>query len=98
MKNIPKPDDRSNNVDRIQDNITMTIQNIHRADEMIEKTSDNKMKNELKEKNRRRQDALKGMRSEIRDEALHDKQVNSKQHYDNDYVADLYDNYNEGSE
>lgn len=98
MKNIPKPDDRSNNVDRIQDNITMTIQNIHRADEMIEKTSDNKMKNELKEKNRRRQDALKGMRSEIRDEALHDKQVNSKQQYDNDYVADLYDNYNEGSE
>lgn len=98
MKSKPKPDDRSDNVGRIQDNITMTIQNIHRADEMIEKTSDSKMKKELEEKNKRRQDALKGMRSEIRDEALYNEQTNSKQQSDNEYVADLYDNYFEGSE
>lgn len=98
MNNKPKPDDRSDNVERIQDNITMTIQNIHRADEMIKKTSDSKMKKELEEKNKRRQDALKGMRSEIRDEALYNEQISSKQQHDNEYVADLYDNYFEGSE
>ncbi len=98
MKSKPKPDDRSDNVERIQDNITMTIQNIHRADEMIKKTSDSKMKKELEEKNKRRQDALKGMRSEIRDEALYNEQTSSKQQRDNDYVADLYDNFFEGSE
>ena len=98
MKSNPKPDDRSDNVERIQDNITMTIQNIHRADDMIKKTSDSKMKKELEEKNKRRQDALKGMRSEIRDEALYNEQTSSKQQRDNEYVADLYDNFFEGSE
>ena len=46
----------------------MTIENIHRADEMIEKTSDEKMKRDLKAKNERRIEALGGMRREIRDE------------------------------
>jgi small acid-soluble spore protein (thioredoxin-like protein) len=68
-----KPDDRRDNVDRIQENISSTIQNIHRADEMISKTDDKKMKETLKEKNERREDALDTMRTEIRDEAI-DKQ------------------------
>mgnify|MGYP006992413270 CR=1 FL=1 len=46
----------------------MTIENIHRADEMIEKTSDEKMKRDLKAKNEHRIEALGGMRREIRDE------------------------------
>ena len=68
-----KPDDRRDNVDRIQDNISSTIQNIHRAEEMISKTDDEKMKATLTEKNERRDEALNDMRSEIRDEAI-DKQ------------------------
>jgi small acid-soluble spore protein (thioredoxin-like protein) len=36
----PNPDNRADNVDRIQHSINMTIDNIHRANEMIEKTSD----------------------------------------------------------
>ena len=68
-----KPDDRRDNVDRIQDNISSTIQNIHRAEEMISKTDDEKMKATVTEKNERRDDALNDMRSEIRDEAI-DKQ------------------------
>lgn len=67
--NRPKPDDRSNNADRIQFNINHTIQNMEAADEMIEKTDDKKMKKELEKKNDRRRDALCGMREEIRDEA-----------------------------
>ena len=68
-----KPDDRRNNVDRIQHNISNTIENIELAEEMIAKTDDNKMKNTMAEKNDRRREALKGMREEIKDEAI-DKQ------------------------
>jgi small acid-soluble spore protein (thioredoxin-like protein) len=90
MKNKAKPDDRSDNVSRIQDNITMTIENIHRADEMIEKTHDSKTKKELTEKNKKRQDALKGMRNEIRDEANYAKDLKIKND-EIDTVSDLYD-------
>lgn len=65
----PKPDDRSDNVERIQENINHTIENIRKADDMIEKTSDDTMRKNLIEKNENREEALKGMRSEIRDEA-----------------------------
>ncbi|EPY2274607.1 small acid-soluble spore protein Tlp [Clostridium sporogenes] len=67
MKN--KPDDRRDNVDEIQYNITKTIQNCELADEMIAKTDDEKMKETLIEKNQRRREALDGMREEIKDEA-----------------------------
>jgi small acid-soluble spore protein (thioredoxin-like protein) len=67
------PDDRRDNVDRIQKNINHTIQNMELADEMIAKTDDPKSKKDLKEKNDRRRDALNGMRAEIRDEALDKK-------------------------
>lgn len=62
-------DNRKDNVEHIQQNIDSTIRNIHRADEMIEKTSDKKMKETLKGKNERREHALAGMRHEIKDEA-----------------------------
>lgn len=64
------PDDRRDNVDRIQSNIDNTIENIHLADEMIEKVSDPKEKKDLKEKNCRREKAVEGFKSEIKDEAL----------------------------
>lgn len=63
------PDDRKDNVEKIQENIDMTIQNMEIADEMIAKTDNRKTKEELKAKNERREDALAGMRSEIKDEA-----------------------------
>lgn len=71
--NKPKPDDRSDNVDKIQFNINHTIRNMEAADELIEKTDDKHMKRELEEKNDRRRDALQGMREEIRDEARYKK-------------------------
>lgn len=72
-----KPDDRRNNVHRIQCNISNTIKNIHLADEMIEKTDDENTKRELSAKNDRRQEALKGLRKEIRDEAIN-QEINYK--------------------
>jgi len=72
MKKTPKPnpDDRRDNVDKIQFNIDKTIQNYELAEEMIAKTDDEKTKKELMEKNKRRLDSLKSMRQEIRDEAI----------------------------
>jgi len=66
-------DDRRDNVDRIQENINHTQENIRLAEEMIENTSDPKMKEDLKEKNHRRRDALNSMKTEIRDEAIDKK-------------------------
>lgn len=68
--NKPKPDDRRDNVDKIQCNINHTIRNMEAAEELMAKTDDKKMKKDLEEKNERRRDALQGMREEIRDEAL----------------------------
>jgi small, acid-soluble spore protein tlp len=65
----PKPDNRENNVDRIQFNINHTIRNIEAGEEMIAKTDDRKMKRDLEEKNERRREALHGMKEEIQDEA-----------------------------
>jgi small acid-soluble spore protein (thioredoxin-like protein) len=67
--NRPNPDNREDNVERLQKNIDYTISNIEAAEEMIAETSDERMKKTLSEKNDRRRDALNGFRSEIRDEA-----------------------------
>ena len=66
---MSKPDDRSDNVEKIQDHIDHTIKNMELADEMASVTEDEKMKQALLAKNDRREDALRGMRAEIRDEA-----------------------------
>jgi small, acid-soluble spore protein tlp len=63
-----KPDDRRDNVQRIQKNIDMTIRNMELADEMISEIPDPKTKKELSEKNERRKWAIEGMRQEMKDE------------------------------
>lgn len=67
MKN--KPDDRSDNVEKIQKHIDDTVQNIDAAEEMIALSDNPKTIRDLKAKNRRREEALDSMRAEIRDEA-----------------------------
>lgn len=73
MANKPKPDDRRDNVKKIQENIDNTIQNYRLAEDMINLTDDEKTKRDLEEKNKRRLESLEGMKEEIRDEALHAK-------------------------
>lgn len=72
--NQPNPDDRSDNAERIQRNINFTLKNMEAADEMIEETDDEKTKRTLAEKNERRREALRGMRSEMRDESHKNKE------------------------
>lgn len=62
-------DDRRDNVDRIQNNIDHTIRNMEIAEEVMAETDNPKQKQDMKEKNARRKDALDGMRNEIKDEA-----------------------------
>jgi len=64
-----KPDDRSDNVGKIQDNIDNTVRNIRLTNEIIKDTEDSKRKEELKDKNQRREEALHGFRKEIKEEA-----------------------------
>ena len=90
MKN--KPDDRRDNVERIQRNIDMTIKNMELADELIEKTDDEKMKKDLDEKNKRRKRALEGMRFEIADEAAA-REDDYMGYDDDDYEDDYPDVY-----
>ena len=64
----PKPDDRRNNVDRIQRNMDRTLHNVEMANELIAETSDPKIKEATEDKNKRRLHALEAMRKEIKDE------------------------------
>lgn len=66
----PNPDNREDNVERIQRNITNTIRNMEAAEEMMAETPDHKLKHDLEQKNERRRESLAGLREEIRDEAL----------------------------
>ncbi len=63
------PDDRSDNVEKIQRNIDATMRNIRKTEEMLSNTEDEKMKKDLADKNERRAAALEGLRHEIKDEA-----------------------------
>ena len=64
------PDDRRDNAEKIQNNITNTIQNIELTEEAINSTDDPGIQKSLKDKNARREEALNSMRKEIQDEAL----------------------------
>lgn len=64
-----KPDDRSDNVERIQENINNTVKNIRLANEVIEKSDNHQEIENMIERNKRRKVALDNMRCEIKEEA-----------------------------
>ena len=65
----PNPDNRRDNVRKIQKHINHTIQNMELAEEMIAETDDPHTREALIEKNKRRERALEGFKEEIQDEA-----------------------------
>ena len=67
------PDDRSDNVERIQENINNTIKNINLANEVIAESNNSKEIENMKERNQRREESLEAMRSEIKEEAMANK-------------------------
>ena len=68
MNNKPKPDDRSNNVERLQDMVQNTIGNMERAEETM-MNANSEQRQEIEEKNARRRESIACMREEIKDEA-----------------------------
>ncbi|MFD1037881.1 small acid-soluble spore protein Tlp [Virgibacillus byunsanensis] len=70
--NQPKPDDRSDNVEKLQGMVQDTIQNLEKAHETMQFSSGEEKEN-IKAKNKRREEAIEGMRDEIRDEYHHNQ-------------------------
>jgi len=66
-KNKPNPDDRSDNVEKLQSMIQDTLNNIDESEETLNVTSEEN-KDEILNKNRKRKKAIEGFRDEIRDE------------------------------
>lgn len=66
-KRRSKPDDRSDNVDKLQSMIHDTLENIDEAEETME-ISDGLDKEDIRAKNKRRKQAVEGFREEIKDE------------------------------
>lgn len=67
--NKPNPDDRSDNVEKLQNMIENTIQNMEAAEESMELTDSDTQRRQIEEKNQRRQESIESFRSEIKDEA-----------------------------
>lgn len=63
----PKPDDRSDNAEKIEDMIGDTLSNINQTEDRME-DAPNKEKEILREKNDRRKEAIDGFKNEIQDE------------------------------
>ncbi|MBV2197544.1 small acid-soluble spore protein Tlp [Bacillus velezensis] len=65
----PNPDDRSDNVEKSQDMVQNTIENIEEAKESMEFATDEE-KQRIQEKNARRNESIESFRSEIQDESV----------------------------
>ncbi|WP_034300840.1 small acid-soluble spore protein Tlp [Bacillus cihuensis] len=61
------PDDRSDNVEKLEDMIQNTMENIEAAEETLEFASGDE-RNAIKEKNQRRQESIESFKNEIQDE------------------------------
>ncbi|KKB44560.1 Small, acid-soluble spore protein tlp [Bacillus thermotolerans] len=68
MHRQPNPDNRSNNVERLQDMVQNTIENMEKAEATMANAGPEE-RQAIEEKNERRRESIEGMREEIRDEA-----------------------------
>ncbi|PKR85609.1 small acid-soluble spore protein Tlp [Heyndrickxia camelliae] len=66
--NKPKPDDRSDNVEKLQDMVQNTIVNMEKAEATAE-FAEGEQRAQIEAKNERRRESIEAMRSEIKDEA-----------------------------
>jgi small acid-soluble spore protein (thioredoxin-like protein) len=68
----PKPDDRSDNVEKLQEHIDETFGNLRDAEDHLAAHKHEmhpQQAEALEDKNRRRREAIEGFREEIKDEA-----------------------------
>lgn len=67
-KSRPKPDDRSDNVEKLQEMIVNTIENMDEAEESLEFSNSEQQRSQIEAKNNRRRESIEGMRQEVKDE------------------------------
>jgi small acid-soluble spore protein (thioredoxin-like protein) len=67
--NKPNPDDRSDNVEKLQSMIQNTIQNMEEAEESLQFANDDTHRSQIEAKNERRRESIDSFRAEIKDEA-----------------------------
>jgi small acid-soluble spore protein (thioredoxin-like protein) len=68
VNNKPKPDDRSDNVEKLQSMIHDTIENIEAAEDSLRFTDSEEQRQQIEAKNERRRESIEAYRSEIKDE------------------------------
>jgi len=67
--NKPNPDDRSDNVEKLQSMIHNTIENMEAAEESLAFTDSETQRQEIQAKNERRRESIESFRAEVKDEA-----------------------------
>ncbi|MGG3560749.1 small acid-soluble spore protein Tlp [Bacillus sp. 1P10SD] len=67
--NKPNPDDRSDNVEKLQSMIHNTIENMEAAEESLAFTDSEQQRQQIESKNQRRRESIDSFRSEIKDES-----------------------------
>jgi small acid-soluble spore protein (thioredoxin-like protein) len=72
FKRKSNPDDRSDNVEKLQSMIVHTIENMDEAEHAMEFANEDDRAN-IAAKNERRRDSLEAFRAEVKDEAKHNK-------------------------
>ncbi|MEK3886488.1 small acid-soluble spore protein Tlp [Bacillus sp. FSL K6-3431] len=65
--NKAKPDDRSDNAEKLEQMVQNTYENIEKAEETIQ-FSDGENIQKIKDKNEKRRASIEGMKAEIQDE------------------------------
>ncbi|GIQ63215.1 small, acid-soluble spore protein Tlp [Paenibacillus cisolokensis] len=68
----PKPDNREDNVERLQQAVQNTEENLHEAEDYLNEFADEISSGErdaIQAKNERRKNSMQSMKNEIRDEA-----------------------------
>ncbi|HHT68629.1 MAG TPA: small acid-soluble spore protein Tlp [Firmicutes bacterium] len=68
MPRGPKPDDRSDNVEKLREQVVNTIENLEASHDTLHMDLPEEQKEAIREKNKRRRHAIAGKREEIRDE------------------------------
>ncbi|WML52964.1 small acid-soluble spore protein Tlp [Neobacillus sp. PS3-12] len=68
-QNKPKPDDRSDNVEKLQEMICNTIENMEEAEESLSFTDSEEQRQMIQAKNERRRESIDAFRAEVKDEA-----------------------------
>lgn len=67
--NTPKPDDRSDNAQKLEEMVQNTMENMEEAEKTLQAEGlSGKDRQDVVAKNERREEAIKGMREEIKDE------------------------------